>query len=78
MHRQNAPPLCAPGRRLRQALPSGPGRFPSGATIRFAYMKTDDDVWKYLGPRYSFIGFDESTLHTEKQVRNISGPVELD
>ncbi len=24
--------------------------FPSGATIRFAYMKTDDDVWKYLGP----------------------------
>jgi hypothetical protein len=31
--------------------------FPSGATIRFAYMKTDDDVWKYLGPRYSFIGF---------------------
>jgi hypothetical protein len=47
--------------------------FPSGATIRFAYMKTDDDVWKYLGPRYSFIGFDESTLHTEKQVRNILG-----
>jgi hypothetical protein len=47
--------------------------FPSGSTIRFAYMKTDDDVWKYLGPRYSFIGFDESTLHTEKQVRNILG-----
>jgi hypothetical protein len=47
--------------------------FPSGATIRFAYMKTDADVWKYLGPRYSFIGFDESTLHTEKQVRNILG-----
>jgi hypothetical protein len=47
--------------------------FPSGATIRFAYMKTDEDVWKYLGPRYSFIGFDESTLHTEKQVRNILG-----
>jgi Terminase large subunit, T4likevirus-type, N-terminal len=47
--------------------------FPSGASIRFAYMKTDDDVWKYLGPRYSFIGFDESTLHTEKQVRNILG-----
>lgn len=47
--------------------------FKSGATIRFAYMKTDDDVWKYLGPRYSFIGFDESTLHTEKQVRNILG-----
>jgi hypothetical protein len=47
--------------------------FPSGATIRFAYLKADEDVWKYLGPRYSFIGFDESTLHTEKQVRNIMG-----
>jgi hypothetical protein len=47
--------------------------FPSGASIRFAYMRSDDDVWKYLGPRYSFIGFDESTLHTEKQVRNILG-----
>ena len=30
-------------------------------------------MWKYLGPRYSFIGFDESTLHTEKQIRNILG-----
>lgn len=48
-------------------------KFPSGATIRFGHMRTDDDVWKYLGPRYSFIGFDESTLHTEKQVRNILG-----
>lgn len=45
--------------------------FPSGAIIRLAYMSRDEDVWKYLGPRYSFIGFDESTLHTEKQVRNI-------
>lgn len=47
--------------------------FPSGATITFAYMKSDADVWKYLGPRYSFIGFDESTLHSETQVRNILG-----
>lgn len=48
-------------------------RFPSGATIRFAYIKTDLDWKKYLGPRYSFIGWDESTLHTEKQVRNLIG-----
>lgn len=47
--------------------------FPAGGTVRFAYMRTDDDVWKYLGPRYSYIFFDESTLHTEKQVRNIMG-----
>src|ERR1700753_4034739 len=47
--------------------------FPSGAVIRFAYIKSDEDVWDYLGPEYSFIGFDESTLHTEFQVRNIIG-----
>lgn len=47
--------------------------FKSGAKIQFAYMKTDADVFKYLGPRYSFIGADESTFHTEKQIRNIMG-----
>lgn len=47
--------------------------FPSGAVIRFGYMASDDDVWAHLGPEYSFIGIDESTLHTEFQVRNIIG-----
>jgi hypothetical protein len=65
--------LYAPLGGIFTGSPKWTWRFPSGATIRFAYMKTDEDVWKYLGPRYSFIGFDESTLHTEKQVRNILG-----
>ncbi len=65
--------LYAPLGGVFTGSPKWTWRFPSGATIRFAYMKTDEDVWKYLGPRYSFIGFDESTLHTEKQVRNILG-----
>lgn len=65
--------LYAPLGGIFTGSPKWTWRFPSGATIRFAYMKTDEDVWKYLGPRYSFIGFDESTLHTEKQVRNIMG-----
>lgn len=47
--------------------------FPSGATVRLAYLSCDKDVWEYLGPRYSFIGFDESTMHTEYQVRNMLG-----
>lgn len=47
--------------------------FKSGAQIIFGYMKTDNDWRKYLGPRFSFIGIDESTLHSEKQVRNILG-----
>ena len=53
--------------------PSWTWTFPSGAKIRFAYISTDKDIWEYLGPRYSFIGFDESTLHTEYQVRNMLG-----
>ena len=47
--------------------------FPSGATIRLAYISSDRDIYQYQGPRYSFIGFDESTFHTEYQVRNILG-----
>jgi hypothetical protein len=47
--------------------------FPSGATIRLGYISSDDGIFQYLGPRYSFIGFDESTFHTEHQVRNMLG-----
>lgn len=47
--------------------------FPSGAKIRLAYIAKDTDIFDYLGPRYSFIGFDESTLHTEYQIRNMLG-----
>ncbi len=47
--------------------------FPSGGKIRLAYIANDRDIFDYLGPRYSFIGFDESTLHSEYQVRNTLG-----
>src|SRR5271169_108640 len=53
--------------------PSWSWTFPSGARIRLAYISTDKDIWEYLGPRYSFIGFDESTFHSEYQVRNMLG-----
>ena len=53
--------------------PSWTWTFPSGAKIRLAYISTDKDIWEYLGPRYSFIGFDESTFHSEYQVRNMLG-----
>jgi hypothetical protein len=39
--------------------PSWTWTFPSGAKIRLAYISTDKDIWESLGPRYSFIGFDE-------------------
>jgi hypothetical protein len=53
--------------------PSWTWTFPSGAKIRLAYISTDKDIWEYLGPRYSFIGFDESTFHSEYQIRNMLG-----
>src|ERR1051326_3938638 len=53
--------------------PSPTWTFPSGAKIRLAYLSSDDDIWHYQGSRYSFIGFDESTLHTEYQIRNMLG-----
>src|SRR5271166_4020518 len=53
--------------------PSWSWTFPSGAKIRLAYISSDRDIWEYLGPRYSFIGFDESTFHTEYQIRNMLG-----
>src|SRR5258708_17202656 len=45
--------------------PSWTWTFPSDAKLRLAYISTDKDIWEYLGPRYSFIGFDESTFHTD-------------
>jgi hypothetical protein len=53
--------------------PSWTWTFPSGAKVRLAYISADKDIWEYLGPRYSFIGFDESTFHSEYQVRNMLG-----
>jgi hypothetical protein len=53
--------------------PSWTWTFPAGAKIRLAYISADKDIWEYLGPRYSFIGFDESTMHSEYQVRNMLG-----
>jgi hypothetical protein len=53
--------------------PSWTWTFRSGAKIRLAYIASDRDIWEYLGPRYSFIGFDESTFHSEYQIRNMLG-----
>ena len=43
--------------------------FPSGATLRFGFLDTDNDKFKYLGGEYQFIGWDELTQHTESVYR---------
>lgn len=43
--------------------------FPSGATLRFGHAQYEDDVLKFQGHAYQFIGFDELTHFTERQYR---------
>lgn len=40
-------------------------RFPSGATIRFGYCESTNDVYQYQGAAFQFIGIDELTQWTE-------------
>lgn len=39
--------------------------FPSGATLRFGYLETESDKFRYLGGEYQFVGWDELTQHYE-------------
>lgn len=41
--------------------------FPSGATLNFGYMKTDDDRYRYQSSEFQFIGFDELTQFSRMQ-----------
>src|ERR1700730_17803924 len=41
--------------------------FPSGATITFGNLDTEDDVYQYDSAEFQFIGFDELTSFSERQ-----------
>jgi len=41
--------------------------FPSGATITFGNLDSDDDVYQYDSSEFQFVGFDELTSFTERQ-----------
>jgi len=43
--------------------------FPSGATLSFGYLDTENDKYRYQGAEFQFIGFDELTQFTESQYR---------
>lgn len=42
-------------------------KFPSGATLTFGYLDTENDKYRYQGSAFQFIGFDELTQFTESQ-----------
>lgn len=41
--------------------------FPSGATVNFGYMQTDEDRFRYQSSEFQFIGFDELTQFSRLQ-----------
>src|SRR5579864_6985471 len=41
--------------------------FPSGATISFGYLDSENDVYQYDSSEFQYIGFDELTSFTERQ-----------
>jgi PBSX family phage terminase large subunit len=43
--------------------------FPSGATLSFGYLENYRDHYRYQGPEFQFVGFDELTQFTERQYR---------
>lgn len=43
--------------------------FPSGATLSFGYLETENDKYRYQSAEFQFIGFDELTQFTETQYR---------
>jgi len=43
--------------------------FPSGATLTFGYLQTDNDKYRYQSAEFQFIAFDELTQFKEAQYR---------
>ena len=43
--------------------------FPSGATLTFGYLQSENDKYRYQGAEAQFIGFDELTQFKESQYR---------
>lgn len=42
-------------------------RFPSGATLTFGYCENERDIFRYQGPAFAFVGWDELTQFTRRQ-----------
>ncbi len=43
--------------------------FPSGATLNFGYLESENDKYRYRSSEFQFIGFDELSNFTETQYR---------
>lgn len=43
--------------------------FAGGGTLTFGYLENENDVYRYQGPEFQFVGFDELTQFAESQYR---------
>lgn len=43
--------------------------FPSGASLTFGYLETEQDKYRYQSAEFTFVGFDELSQFTESQYR---------
>jgi predicted phage terminase large subunit-like protein len=46
--------------------------FPSGASLTFGYLETENDKYRYQGAEFQFCGFDEATQFSETQYTYLS------
>lgn len=56
-------PVAFPGARFNKQEKAW--QFPNGAVIEFGYLAQDDDVYRYQGQEYSYVGWDEVTHFSE-------------
>lgn len=42
-------------------------KFPSGATLTFGYLESENDKYRYQSSQFQFVGFDEASQFTEGQ-----------
>lgn len=69
---QRAAEWLAPFRQTGQAHWSGQDKrwtFPSGASLQFAYLEHEDDIYRYQSAEFQYVGFDELTQFSERQYR---------
>lgn len=49
--------------------------FPSGATIYLGYCDSDDDVGKYIGGNFHYLGIEELNQFPERWIKDIGGSI---
>lgn len=69
---QRAHEWLAPWQKRGEAHWSGQDKrwtFPGGASLQFAYLEHENDIYRYQSAEFQYVGFDELTQFSEQQYR---------